>query len=123
MFAFTTKTKSVTAALAAAAALIAGTPAFAGTFQSNGRTAEVRYGDLDLTQAADRQALNKRLRKAATQVCATSDVREMMACREKALDNVAQPTSAVIARAETKARYADASPTGAQGEAKVVVGN
>lgn len=119
MFAFTSTFKSATAALAAAAALIAGTPAFAGTFQSNGRTAEVRYDDLDLTQASGRQALDKRLRKAATQVCVVTDVRETMACREKALDNIAQPVSAVIARAETKARYADAS----QNEAKVIVGN
>lgn len=119
MFAFTTKTKGITTALVAAAALIAGTPAFADTFESNGRTAEVRYGDLDLSQAAGRQALNKRLRKAATQVCTASEVREMMACREKALDNIAQPVNAVIARAETKARYADASTS----DAKVVVGN
>lgn len=119
MFAFTTKTKGITTALIAATALIAGTPAFAGTFESNGRTTEVRYDDLDLSQASGRQVLNKRLRKAARQVCPATDMREAMTCREKAFDNVAQPVDAVIARAETKARYADASTS----DAKVVVGN
>lgn len=119
MFAFTTKTKAAAASFAFAAALVAGSPAFAGDFVSNGRTAEVRYDDLDLTQASGRQVLDKRLRKAASQVCAATTVREVMLCREKALDNVAKPVRTAIARAETKGRYADASTT----DAKVIVGN
>ena len=119
MSVFSTKTKSFTAALAAAAALVAGTPAFAETFVSNGRSVEVRHGYLDLNNAEGRRALNARIYKTATKVCATADAREMMACREKTLNHIKQPISAAIARAETKARYADATPA----SARVVVGN
>lgn len=109
------KTKSITAALAAA--LIAGTPAFADTFQSNGKTMEVRYSDLDLTKAAGRAELKGRLFHAATRVCPSMDFREAQACRTRALRNIQEPMATAIAAAESRARFADASMT------KPVVGN
>ncbi|MGK2908360.1 MAG: UrcA family protein [Sphingobium sp.] len=118
MFAFPIHAKAFTVALISAAALIPGTSAFAEPFVSNGRTAEVRFADLDLTNAKDRTELQSRLRRAATRVCVNSNTREMMACRQKALAHIEAPVSAALARAETRARYADAR-TGA----KVMVGN
>lgn len=112
------KPKGITAALAAAAALITAAPAFAAPFASNGRTAEVRFADLDLTKSDDRSELNRRLYRAATRVCSSMDFREVTRCREGALRNIKQPVRAALARAETRARYAEAS-----GNAKVIVGN
>lgn len=118
MLAFPINAKAVTAAFVAAATLVAGTPAFAEPFESNGRTVEVRFADLDLTKAEDRTELQGRLRRAATRVCISSNTREMMACRQKSLAHIKEPINAALARAETRARYADAR-TGA----KVMVGN
>lgn len=118
-----TKAKGIAAAAFATATVIAATPAFAGApasalaFESNGRTMEVRYADLDLTQADGRAELRSRLSRAASRVCYTSDSREMRACRINALDHIKEPVKTVIARAETRSRYADATPT------KVMVGN
>ena len=111
------KIKGIAAAFAAAA-LISGTPAFAEPFASNGRTAEVRFADLDLTKSDDRRELNRRLYRAASRVCSSTDSREVTRCREGALRNIKQPVAAALARAETRARYADASRN-----AKVMVGN
>jgi len=109
--------KGITAALVAAAALVTGSPAFAEPFLSNGRTVEVRYGDLDLSQPAGQTELKHRLNKAAFRVCALSPRDEMAACRKITLRNVSQPVKTAIALAETRARYADATPT------KAMVGN
>lgn len=118
MFAFPIHAKAIAAAFVAAAALGAGTPAFAEPFESNGRSVEVRFADLDLTKAEDRSEFHARLRRAATRVCVNSNRREMMDCRQKTLARIEEPITAAFARAETRARYADAR-TGA----KVMVGN
>jgi UrcA family protein len=114
MFA-TKSTTRFTAALAAALSLVATTPAFAEpAFESNGRQIEVRYTGLDLTSASDRQALKRRLGAAADKVCASNDEREFAACRKIALQHVKRPVATAIARAETNARYAQASSTAVQ---------
>ncbi|MDX3910353.1 MAG: UrcA family protein [Sphingobium sp.] len=112
-----TTSKGITAALVAAATLIAGAPAFAEPFVSNGRTAEVRYGDLDLSQPAGQAELKRRLNNAAFRVCALNPQDEMAACRKIALRHVSEPIKTAIARAETRSRYADATPT------KAIAGN
>lgn len=109
--------KTITAAFVAAATLIAASPAFADSFQSNGKTMEVRYGDLDLTKDAGQAELKGRLFHAATRVCPSSDFREVQACRKLALRNIKEPMRTAIAMAESRARFADASAT------KPMVGN
>lgn len=108
---FATKpTTRFTATLAATLCLAAATPAFAEqAFESNGRQIEVRYTGLDLTSASDRQALKRRISAAADKVCASNDEREFAACRKIALQHVKEPVATAIARAESKARYAQAS--------------
>ncbi|MEA3391240.1 UrcA family protein [Sphingobium sp. CCH11-B1] len=90
-------------------------------FQSNGRTAEVYHGDLDLTKADQRQHLQARISRAAGRVCSNGTLAEQQACRKLAVAQVQSRVSAAIARAETKERYADATP--ATREARPVVGN
>ncbi len=118
---FTTR---FTATLAATLCLIGGAPAFASETVSNGRQVEVRYGDLDLTQAQDKSELNRRIKSAAFKVCSGRVLAEVNACRDQTLKNTQEPVATAIARAETKARYADAGSgmtTGAS--SSVVVGN
>ncbi|MDO7834266.1 UrcA family protein [Sphingobium sp. HBC34] len=109
------------AAILASVALAAtGGAASAQEFLSNGRTAEVRHGDLDLTKAADQRQLRSRIARAASRVCASTDLSTQMACRAQAIAHVEAPISAAIARAETQERYADASTSQ---EVRPVVGN
>jgi UrcA family protein len=112
----TIKTAFTLTAIAALAAV--GSAASAGTFQSNGRTAEVRHGDLNLAKAADQKALRKRISLAASRVCANRDLRAMEECRSGALANVKEPVNAAIARAATGEVYADAGK-----DARLVIGN
>lgn len=108
------------AALASLTLLASAGAASAQEFVSNGRTAEVRHGDLDLSQAAGQRQLRTRIARAASRVCASTDLSAQMACRAKAIAHVQAPISAAIARAETKDRYADAGPRNA---VRPVVGN
>lgn len=108
-----------TATLAATACFAAAVPAFAETFESNGRTAEVRFADLDLSQADGQQELRQRITRAANKVCVERDLNQQAACAARARANVKAKTDAVIARAETNQRYADAGKTTNQ----VMVGN
>lgn len=107
----------------AAFALTAGAAGATGIndFKSNGRSAEVYHGDLDLTKADQRSHLQARISRAASRVCATRDLAEQQACRKLAVAQVQPRVSAAIARAETKERYADATPAGR--EVRPVVGN
>lgn len=117
-------TTRFTATLAATLCLIGGAPAFASEMVSDGRQIEVRYGDLDLTQAEGKTQLNRRIKSAAHRVCSGRELHEVRVCREATLEKTQAPVAKAIARAETKARYADAgngTTTGA-GTA-VVVGN
>lgn len=82
--------------------------ASAGEFVSNGRTSEVRHGDLDLSKAADQRQLRQRIARAASQVCKSQDRSTAQACKAIAIAQVEAPVSAAIARAETGERYADA---------------
>ncbi|MEJ7927758.1 UrcA family protein [Sphingobium sp. AN641] len=95
-------------ALTAIAALAAGSAASAGEFQSNGRTAAVRFGDLDLSKAEGQKQLQQRINKAASRVCSTASLNESNACRKLAIANIKAPVEAAIARAQSGERYADA---------------
>jgi UrcA family protein len=117
-----------TAALIASATLALGsTAAFAapaGDFVSNGRTTEVYHGDLNLAKADQQKQLRGRIARAASKVCANSDLSIQMACRAKAIAQVEPRMSAAIARAETGERYADAgSAEAAAKDVRAVVGN
>ncbi|MFC3443395.1 UrcA family protein [Sphingobium rhizovicinum] len=105
----------VSIALAASAGV-----ASAQDFQSNGRTSQVYHGDLDLTKADQQKQLRTRIARAASRVCANSDLQTQMSCRARAIAHVETPINAAIARAETRERYADASVTK---EPRPVVGN
>ena len=62
-------TAKIITALSAAALLAGSGIASAEEFTSNGRTTEVRFGDLDLTRHADQQELRTRISRAASRVC------------------------------------------------------
>ncbi|MCI4588741.1 UrcA family protein [Sphingobium sp. BYY-5] len=101
------RSSKIAAAFAAAAALIAAaSAASAEDFQSNGRTSEVYHGDLNLAKADQQKELRSRIARAASRVCASTDLKSMMACRSKAIAHVQAPVTAAIARAETGERYA-----------------
>lgn len=95
-------------ALTAIASLTAAGSANAREFESNGRTAVVRYNDIDLADAAGQKELQRRIRAASVRVCTNSDRLVMQACTEKARDHVKAPVASAIARATTGERYADA---------------
>ncbi|WP_336971790.1 UrcA family protein [Sphingobium aromaticiconvertens] len=95
-------------ALTALASLAAAGSANAGEFESNGRTAAVRYHDINLSDAAGQKELQRRIRSASNRVCVSADTRTMAACRKLALDHVKAPVASAIARAATGERYADA---------------
>ncbi|BAV66206.1 UrcA family protein [Sphingobium cloacae] len=99
--------KTLSIAVFAAASIIA-TSASAETFISNGRTFEVRFGDLDLSQASDQKELQDRIGRAASRVCSSPNLTEANRCRSNAIAHVKAPIAAAIARAESKARYAEA---------------
>ncbi|EQB30775.1 UrcA family protein [Sphingobium ummariense] len=103
-----------------AAAVLLGTAgaASAEDFASNGRTMEVRFGDLDLAQAENQKELRARINRAAARVCANGDLSVQQACKKKALAHVDTPVAAAIARAESGQRYAEAG-----NNKRAVVGN
>jgi UrcA family protein len=106
-----------TATLAATLCLAAATPAFAERFESNGKQVEVRYGDLDLTNADHQKELRQRISAAATKVCANTDFSQYTTCRTAVLRHTREPVAVAVAKAGTNARYADA------GKVRVQVGN
>lgn len=107
------------AALGATALLTVAGTASAEEFVSNGRTFEVRYHDLDLSQKADQKVLDGRIYRAASRVCDTyKDLGLLSACRSQAIEHVKAPIAAAIAKAETGERYADA-----RGKTDVTIGH
>ncbi|ETI64605.1 hypothetical protein C100_06500 [Sphingobium sp. C100] len=106
------------AILTTAALAVSAGSASAEDFQSNGRTREVYHGDLNLAKAEHQKQLRTRIARAASRVCASSDLAAMSACRAKAISHVDAPVAAAIARAETGERYADAGK-----EPRSVIGN
>jgi UrcA family protein len=97
------------AAVLGSIALIASAgAASAQNFVSNGRTSEVRHGDLNLSKAADQQILRNRIARAVGRVCNASELAEQQACKRIATAQAQAPVNAAIARAETGERYADA---------------
>ncbi len=95
----------VTAALALAGAIIS-SPAYAATM-GEARSVSVRTSDLNLSSAAGRAALTRRIGYAATVVCGRPDARDLVAvqdvgeCRTAAI-NGAMP-QVQLALANTKA--------------------
>ncbi|MBB3980879.1 UrcA family protein [Sphingobium fontiphilum] len=92
----------------------------AAEFVSNGQTSEVRHGDLKLNTASGQKELDRRIRAAASRVCAVGTLEDRMTCRKLAVANVQAPVAAAIARAETGERYAEA---GTDAKTRAVVGN
>lgn len=82
-------------ALMSAAAMASSIP-----FESNGRTVEVGYQDLDLAKKADQRELTLRIRRAAVKVCPGRSVQESRSCQLAALDHVREPMAAAIASAK-----------------------
>ncbi|HEX7782876.1 MAG TPA: UrcA family protein [Sphingobium sp.] len=109
-------TTHFTATLAATLCLAAATPAFAAGTETGARQRAVHYSDLDLTTEQGRNTLHKRISYAATHVCQTRDFNQYVTCRSAALRSAKEPAGLAIAKAENKARYADAGT-------RVIVGN
>ncbi|UZW55412.1 UrcA family protein [Sphingobium sp. JS3065] len=110
----------IAAKMIAVAALlgVAGT-ASAEEFESNGKTAEVRYHDLDLSSVKGQRALKGRIWRAAWKVCehgATSA--EIKKCQSVAAAHVRGSVELAIAKAGSGARFADKGK-----EKPVVAGN
>ncbi|MET0360580.1 MAG: UrcA family protein [Sphingobium sp.] len=107
------------ASAAAAMALLAGaSAASAGTFEANGRSVEVRHGDLNLASKADQKVLRGRISRAAMEVCTDKERRQVNAqCRWAAAKRAEAPVAQAIARAASSERFADA------GNAAIAVGN
>lgn len=96
------------AALASIAALGTAGAASAIAFESNGKTVEVRYQDLDLSQKAGQRALNGRISRAAEKVCAGNDSSSAMKkCQRVAAAHVRESVELAIANAQNGARFAD----------------
>ncbi|BAI96007.1 hypothetical protein Sj15T_03380 [Sphingobium sp. TA15] len=109
----------IAAKMIAVAALlgVAGT-ASAVEFESNGRTTEVRYNDLDLASAKGQNVLKGRIWRAAWRVCergATSA--EIRKCQTVAADHVRGAVELAIAKAGSGERFAD------RGKDEVRLGN
>jgi UrcA family protein len=72
------------------------------------KSAEVAYGDLDLTSRAGAAALERRVNAAARQVCDFGDERSLMAraeaeaCRAEALATAEDQVAAAIGRAKVR---------------------
>ena len=99
------------------AALGAAGAASATEFESNGKSVEVRYQDLDLSKKADQRALNARIKRAAAKVCTTGESSAAIRkCQAVAAAHVRSEVELAIAKAQNGERYADArkdKPAGA----------
>lgn len=112
------RSSKIAAAFATVTLIATAGAASAEPFESNGRRAEVYHGDLNLAKADHQKQLRSRISRAASRVCATTDLAAMTACRSKAIAHVSAPVNAAIARAETGERYADAGK-----EVRALTGN
>ncbi|AEG47842.1 hypothetical protein Sphch_0140 [Sphingobium chlorophenolicum L-1] len=94
--------------IAVAALLGAAGTASAVEFESNGKTAEVRYNDLDLSSAKGQNVLKGRIWRAAWKVCehgATSA--EIKKCQSVAAAHVRSSVELAIAKAQSGERFAE----------------
>jgi UrcA family protein len=96
------------AALATVLSLTAAAPAFAGSGGEAAPTARVFHGDLDLSSAHDVKRLEARVQRASAGVCLRYQGTAFYTCRKETIANSKASINAAIARAETRARYADA---------------
>ncbi|KXU29414.1 UrcA family protein [Sphingobium sp. 22B] len=94
--------------IAAAALMSVATMASAAEFESNGKTVEVNYRDLDLSSAKGQNALKWRIWRAAWNTCKhgvrSSDIKE---CQTVAAAHVRSSVELAIAKAGSGARFAD----------------
>jgi len=104
--------KSIFAAAAAIVAttglIAASSSAQAREFVSNGRTAQASYADLDLSSAAGKAELDRRIVRAASKVCVETSLVAEQACRSAAIENARQPAAYVVAQADTGVQTASA---------------
>ncbi|WP_176590344.1 UrcA family protein [Sphingobium sp. EM0848] len=99
--------KMIAAASAAALLGVAAT-ATAAEFESNGKIAEVRYHDLDLSSAKGQNALKGRIWRAAWKVCEHGTTSaEVKKCQSVAAAHVRSNVELAIAKANNGERYAD----------------
>jgi len=95
-------------AFAAIVALGAAGAASATEFQSNGKTVEVNYHDLDLSSAKGQNMLKGRIWRAAWKVCAEGATSaEMKKCQSVAAAHVRSSVELAVAKAQSGERYAD----------------
>lgn len=106
----TRKNGALLAALTAAVLMSAAAQASVIPFESNGRTVDVRYDDLDLSKKEDQRALTLRIRRAAAKVCPGRTVQDVRSCQLVALDHVREPVATAIAKAQSQDanRFAEA---------------
>ena len=94
---------------AAATTVLATAPASA---QSEVRTQEVRFGDLDLTSAAGAAALDQRIARATRSVCGVTGARTLQEitqarrCQKVALSDAAPRAQFAVAQARSSQGYA-----------------
>lgn len=105
--------KSLSALSAVAALALSAGAASAASFESNGKTVNVRHGDLDLSRPADQARLKARIARAAVRTCAEYQGSAATQCRRLAVAQVRVPVETAIARASTPERFAAASKVAA----------
>lgn len=94
--------------IAAVALLGFAVTASAAEFESNGKTADVRYQDLDLSSAKGQNALKGRIWRAAWKVCEHGTTSaEIKKCQTVAAAHVRSSVELAIAKANNGERYAD----------------
>ncbi|WP_336963982.1 UrcA family protein [Sphingobium aquiterrae] len=108
-----------TALAASTLSLAFAAPAFADSAPAKAPQARVHHADLDLTSAKDVERLKMRIRRASGGVCAQYQGTSFFKCQDQTIANTEPMIAKAIARAETRARYADAGTSGA----RVQVGN
>ncbi|APL94515.1 UrcA family protein [Sphingobium indicum] len=93
---------------AAIAAMGAAGTASAIEFESNGKSVEVSYHDLDLSKTSDQRVLNARIRRAAAKVCPLNDnTAAFEKCQQVAAAHVRGAVELAIAKAGNGERFAD----------------
>jgi len=102
-----------TAIVASALSLAVAAPAFAGSAPVRAPQARVGHADLDLTSAKDVERLKKRIRRASTGLCIQYQGGAFFECQQQTIANAEPTVAKAIARAETRARYADAGTAAA----------
>jgi UrcA family protein len=105
------------AIIASGLSLALATPAFAASAPVQAPQARVGYADLDLTKAHDVERLKRRISRASGGLCIQYQGGAFFKCKEQTIANAEPIIAKAVARAESKARYADA------GDAVVQVGN